>query len=137
MRRHHHRHLSISQDLQALKKLSLAADIEMSRWFVKKEDLGPPDQHPCKSDGLFLSARETPPAFRDRHLITERMSGSKAFDTSESGRRKNFLIGRAWPPKSNVVAQLSEEQIGILQHEADTGPEVGRIVLARINAVDE
>src|SRR6185503_16868355 len=36
-----------------------------------------------------------------------------------------------------IVAQFAEEQVGVLQDEADAGPQVGRVVLTCIHVIDE
>ena len=51
--------------------------------------------------------------------------------------RENFFVGRFGLAQRDVVAQFSEEQIGILHRETDAGAQIRRIVLPRIDAIDE
>ena len=57
MSRYDDRHLFRRERLQPLQKLGLAADVEVGRGLVEKEDAWPPDQDPRKPDRLFLATR--------------------------------------------------------------------------------
>ena len=50
---------------------------------------------------------------------------------------KDLLVGGLRFAKRNVVAQLAKEQIGVLHRKADAGAQVGRIVLAGVDAIDQ
>ena len=89
-----------------------------------------------KPDRLLLSAREAAAAFRDRHVVAERMAGDEAFHAGKARGRKDFLVGRGGPAQGDVVANLAEKQVGILQHETDAGAQIGRIVLAGVDIID-
>ena len=90
-----------------------------------------------ETDGLLLAARQAAPAFGDRHVVAQRMTGDEAFDAGETRGRENLLVGRGRLAERDVVAQLAEEQVGVLQHEADAGAQIGRVVLAHVDAIDE
>ena len=94
--------------------------------------------------GLRISTRARPiacfwppdrlrAALGDRHVVAERMAGDEGLDAGQTRRREHFLVGRRRPAERDVVAQLAVEQIGVLQHEADAGAQIGRIVLAQMS----
>ena len=64
------------------------------------------------------------------------MAGDEAFHAGKARGRKDFLVGRGGLAEGDVVANLAEKQVGILQHEADAGAQIGRIVLAGIDVID-
>ncbi len=55
----------------------------------------------------------------------------KLLDAGEPCRLDDLLIGGGGLAKRDVVAQLAEEQIGVLHHEADAGAQIGGVVLPR------
>ena len=65
------------------------------------------------------------------------MTGDEGFDARKPRSLDDFLVGGFGIAERDVVAQLAEEQIGVLKHEADAGAQVGRIVLSQIDIVDE
>src|SRR5262249_39325309 len=64
------------------------------------------------------------------------MSGNEIFDASEACRVENFIISRSRLSERNIVANLAEEEIGILQYEPEARAQIGRVVLARVDLVD-
>ena len=98
---------------------------------------GLPDQDAGEADRLLLPAGQAAPALGDRHVVAQRMAGDEALDAGEARGRQHLLVGGVRLAERDVVAQLAEEQIGVLQHEADAGAQIGRVVLAHIDAVDE
>ena len=50
---------------------------------------------------------------------------------------KNLFVGGVRLAERDVVAQFSEEQIGILHRKADPGTQIGRIVLSGVHAIDQ
>ena len=52
-------------------------------------------------------------------------------------RRQNFFVGRLGLAERDIVAQLSEEQVGILHRKSDAGAQIGGIILSRVDAIDQ
>ena len=65
------------------------------------------------------------------------MTGNEVLDAGKPRGGDDLLVGRVRLSERDVVADLAEEQIGVLQHEADAGAQIGRVVLARIDVVDD
>ena len=65
------------------------------------------------------------------------MPGDEALDAGKPRGLEHLGIGRGGPAEGDVVAQLAEEQIGVLQHEADAGAQIRGVVLPDIDAVDQ
>ena len=123
--------------LEPFEEFGFAAHVEMRRRLVQEQDFRIADQHARQSDRLLLAAGQAAPAFGDRHVVAQRMAGDEALDAGKPRRREHFCVGRVGPAKRDVVAQLAEKQIGVLQHEADAGAQIGRVVLADVDAIDQ
>ena len=123
--------------LQPLEELGFAAHVEMRGRLVQEQDLGLADQGAREADRLLLAAGQAASAFGDRHVVAQRVTGDEALDAGEPRRREDLFVGRARPAERDVVAQLAEEQVGVLQHEADAGAQIGRVVLPEVDAVDQ
>src|SRR6185437_4637313 len=130
-------HLALGENLQAFEELGLAAHVEMRGRLVEEQHLRLADQHPGEPDRLLLAAGQAAPALGDHHVIALRVAGEEGFDAGQARRRQHFLVGRLRPAKRDVVAQLAVEQIGVLQHETDAGTQIGGVVLADVDAVDQ
>ena len=65
------------------------------------------------------------------------MTGNEVLHAGKPRGSDDLLVGRVRLAERDVVADLAEEQVGVLQHEADAGAQIGRIVLAHIDAVDD
>src|SRR5262245_52893305 len=118
-------------------EVDLAAHVKMRRRLVEEQHLGLSDKGTGQSDRLLLAARETTPAFGDRHVVAEGVAGDEILDAGETRGGDDFLVGRGRFSKRDIVADLAEEKIGVLQHETDAGTQIRRVVLARINIVDD
>jgi hypothetical protein len=55
----------------------------------------------------------------------------------QAGRFENLLIGRCWKAEGNIVAKLTEDQVDVLENEADPAPQIRRLVLAKIHALNQ
>ena len=122
---------------QAVEEFGFAANVEMCGRLVQEQDCRIADQCPREADRLLLSAGEALAALGDRHLVAERMTGDEGFDARKPRSLDDLLVGGFGIAERDVVAELAEEQIGVLQHEADARAQVGRIVLSQIDIVDQ
>ena len=52
-------------------------------------------------------------------------------------RSQNLFVGGFGLAERDIVAQFSEEEVGILHGETDAGAQIRRIVLSGIHAIDE
>src|SRR5262245_12000480 len=123
--------------LEPCEEVGLAAHVKMRGRLVEEQNLGLSDQGTGQPDRLLLSARETTPAFGDRHVVAEGVAGDDVLDAGETRGSDDFLVGRGRFSKRDIVADLAEEKIGVLQHETDAGAQIRRVVLARVNIVDD
>lgn len=130
-------HLLSAHLFQSLEEFGLASDIEMRRWLVQEQNTWLPDQDARQSDGLLLSARQAATTFGNGHIVSHWMAGDKSFHPRQPRCGENFFIGRLGLAQRNIVAQFSKEQVGILHRKADAGAEIRRVILSRIDAVDE
>ena len=137
MRRDDDGHLAVGEALEPFQELRFAAHVKMRRGLIQKQNLRPSDQDARKPNRLFLTPGKASPAFGDGHLIAQRMGSGEAFNSGKLCGSKDLFIGCGGPAKRDVVAQLAEEEICVLQYETDAGPQVCRIVLACIHAIDQ
>ena len=135
MGRYDDRHFPISENFQTLQEFRLAAHVEMRCRLIQEQYLRSSDQDSRKADRLLLSSGQASTSFGNRHFVTEGMRRRKILHTGKPGSSKNFFVCCVWSAQCDVVTQLSEEQIRILQDKANSGPQVGRVILAYIDAV--
>src|SRR5262245_45869904 len=137
MRRDKNRHVALSQQLQAFDEFRFAAQIEVRRRLVKKQNPRLADDGTGESDCLLLPSRQAAAAFLDGEIVAKRVSGSELLDARQPRRFENLLLGRGRKTKRDIVTQPAEEQINILQNEPDAVAQVRGIVLAQINVIDQ
>ena len=65
------------------------------------------------------------------------MTGDEALHAGKPSGLQDFFIGRLRLAEGDIIAQLSEEEVGILHCETDAGAQVGGIVLSRVDPIDE
>src|SRR3954470_392270 len=65
------------------------------------------------------------------------MAGDEAFHTRKPRSLENLLIRSVRLAERDIVAEFSEEKVGILHGKADAGTQIGGIVLPGIDPVDE
>ena len=137
MGRYDDRHFPISENFQALQEFRLAAHVKMRCRLIQEQYLRSSDQDSRKTDCLLLASGQASASFGDRHFVAERMCRRKVLHAGKLGGSKNFFVSCVWSAQCDVVTQLSEEQIRILQDKANSGSQVGGIILAHIDAVDK
>ena len=128
---------SRGERLQPFEEFGLAAHVEMRGRLVEEQHLRLADQHAGEADGLLLAAGQAAAALGNRHVVAQRMAGDEALDAGKPRRREDFFVGGLRLAERDVVAQLAEEQVGVLQHKANAGAQIGRVVLADVDAVDQ
>src|SRR5215813_1165301 len=104
--------------------------------FVKEQNFRATDEGSGEADGLLLPTRQAAPALGDWHVITEWVTRDKAFHAGEARRLQNVLISCGRFSKSDVVPNLAKKEVRILQHEADPGAQIGRIILTYVDIID-
>src|SRR5687768_11807772 len=109
----------------------------MRRRLIEEKYLGLANKDAREADGLLLTAGQASASLGNRHVVAQRMVRNEGLDAGQPRRGQDFRIRRARPAERDVVAQLAKEQVRILKHEADSGPQVCRVVLPDIHAVDE
>src|SRR6266851_6588196 len=130
-------HPVATNSLQPFQKLAFATDIKMRGRLVQKQYPGLSDQHAGKPNGLFLAAGQTATALRNGHIVSHRVAGDEAFHARKTRRRENLLVGRFGLAQRNVIAKFSKEQVSVLHRKSDAGAQIRRIVLARVDAIDQ
>ena len=131
------RHVAPGEHFQPLEKFGFAAQIEMRRRFVEEKNLRPADHSAREPDGLLLPSRKAAATFRNGHVVAKRMRCRELLYACQPGRFENLLIGRCWKAEGNIVAKLAEDQVDVLENEADPAPQIRRLVLAKIHALNQ
>src|SRR3977135_1106577 len=131
------RHLLSADRFKALQEFSFTTDVKMCGRFVQEQPPRFSDQYAGQPDGLFLAAGQAATALRNGHVVSHRMAGDEAFNARKTRRGEHLLVCRLWFAERNIVAQFSEEQIGVLHRKPDAGAELRRIILPRIAASAE
>jgi len=130
-------HVTSGEHPQPLEKFGFAAQIEMRRRFVEEKNLRPADHGAREPDGLFLPSRKAAATFRNGHVVAKRMRCRELLYACQAGRFENLVIGRCWKAEGNIVAKLTEDQVDVLENEADPAPQIRRLVLAKIHALNQ
>src|SRR4029079_14919433 len=132
----HDGHVAGGDVLQSSNEIRLAPYVEMRRRLIEEEHLRLTYQRAGEADRLLLSTRKAAPALCNRHVIAKRVASDEAFNAGEARGRKNLFVGCVRFAKRDVVSDLAEEKFRVLQDEADTGAQIGRVVLAGADFID-
>src|SRR5690606_13964189 len=113
-----------------------ASYVEVGGRFIHENNFWFADQGARQADGLLLPAGETATSFRNRHIEAQRVTGNELFNAGKTGYVEHFSVCRRRPAQCDVVPELAKKEIGVLHHEADAGPQVGRVVLSGLDVID-
>ncbi len=130
-------HPLAADSLQPFQKFGFAADIEMCGRLVQEQYPGFSDQHAGKPNGLFLAAGQTATTLRNGHIISHGVASDEAFHARKPCRGENLLVGRLRLAERNIIAQFAKKEGCVLHRKSNAGAQIRRIVLARVDAIDQ
>ena len=131
----HHR-LVRRHGVQTLLQLLLGAVVHRTRRFVEQQDRRIHQESAGDGDALTLAAGERIAALADQHVEAVRVAIDEVAQPGNLRRRDDRRVIGIRRADGDVVAQRAVEEGRILRHVADVAPEVGRIELPEVDAVD-
>src|SRR5690606_387573 len=127
----------LHQPLERLLHGALAFRIERARRLVEQQDRRVLEERAGDRDALALAAREPHAALAEERVVALRQRANEPRGGRRARRRLDLLRARGPPAVTNGPAPRRAEEHGVLRHEPDAAPYVGRIDLHDVNAVDQ
>src|SRR5690606_8507390 len=122
---------------QARLELGFALVVHIAAGLVQQQDLGIVDQGARDGDRLPLPAGQGIATLADDHVVALGVAGGEFIHSRQGGGGQDVLVRGEGRGDGQVVLERAVEQHRILGHIADGAPDVGRIDLVEIDAVDQ
>ena len=83
-----------------------------------------------------LAAREFGAAFADDRFVAQRLIHDEIVDVGRLGRRDHLLVGGVFAGVAQIGRDRVVEEVRLLRHDADVGPQRRERHVAHVDAVD-